>query len=471
MTVETANDLVIIVPGILGSRLVRVDGDDRTVVWDLRAGVLPRTLRELHRMGRALRAAGDTWAPSPDDGIVADALLSDPAWLPGFFGVDGYTAMTDRLRIALGERLLTYPYDWRLSNADNAERLRDAVLPELEDWRKRPGRRGAKLIFVCHSMGGLLVRYFCEHLGGAADTRQIITFGTPYRGSMKALAILANGKRLGSLQLGTVARALPSVWELLPQYPCVGVDGTNRHPADAGLDALDDPRFAAARMFHARIREPVEARAARGEACPYRQTVLFGRIQSTVQFARREAGRLRVLKPGENGSPDHGGDGTVPSFASFPIEWDSTAGAIPLLDKHAAMPGRAAALENLVNELAPADISGFKAPGPGESDIDGIAAALDVPTDLPADGVATVRVVSAAPRVVVELTDHLRGDRTTTIAEAVGETDPRGIVSVCRLGPLPEGSYTVVARTPGATVSDHFVVWDPAEAAEPDEFS
>ena len=42
-------------------------------------------------------------------------------------------------------------------------------------------------------MGGLVSRYYLEVLGGWRDTRRLITFGTPYRGSLNAVDFAANG--------------------------------------------------------------------------------------------------------------------------------------------------------------------------------------------------------------------------------------------------------------------------------------
>lgn len=425
--------------------------------------MLPRSLAALHHLGKEIEKSRGAWEPSPDEGIVADALLSDPAWLPDFIGVDGYVGMAKRLREAVPGRLIEFPYDWRLSNAYTAERLRDRVMPELEIWRKERGNSSAKLILVCHSMGGLVARYFCEHLGGAAETRRIFTFGTPHRGSLKALRILVNGKRVGPFDVGRVARALPSVWELLPQYPCVLDNGREVHLHDAGLAELADPRFGAARQFQQRIRQPAEARPS--GTCPYQQTVFFGKIQTTIQYARatdtRNGRRLTILDPGEDGSGDDGGDGTVPSFASFPIELDVSSGGIPLLDKHAAMPAREAALENLVNELNPMDISKKKAVDSTAPDLEGHIGILDMPPEARAGDAVPVRVVSSKREVVVQVVDYIRDTVTNTMTEQLFEDDPRGgIPSACDVGPLPPGTYTIVAKTPGRMVSDHLFVWD-----------
>ena len=46
---------------------------------------------------------------------------------------------------------------------------------------------GAKEVdLVCHSLGGIVARYYADMLGGAARVKQIITIGTPHRGTMSA---------------------------------------------------------------------------------------------------------------------------------------------------------------------------------------------------------------------------------------------------------------------------------------------
>ena len=77
-------------------------------------------------------------------------------------------------------------------------------------------------------MGGLVARWYLECLGGWQDTRALITFGTPHRGSLNAVDFLVNGfvKKLGPLKvadLSRLLRSLTSVYQLLPIYPCVDV--------------------------------------------------------------------------------------------------------------------------------------------------------------------------------------------------------------------------------------------------------
>ena len=54
---------------------------------------------------------------------------------------------------------------------------------------------------MAHSMGGLVSRYYLEVLGGWHNARALFTFGTPYRGSLNAVNVLANGMRKGGIDV------------------------------------------------------------------------------------------------------------------------------------------------------------------------------------------------------------------------------------------------------------------------------
>src|SRR4030095_7562341 len=120
-----------------------------------------------------------------------------------------------------------FSYDWRLSNVVSARRLEDRVVPELERWRKHTGNPDARLVLICHSRGGLVARWFLEVRGGKSLTRRLVTIGTPYQGSVNALTALVNGVSPGlgplRIELTDLARSLPSVYQLLPTYPCLDV--------------------------------------------------------------------------------------------------------------------------------------------------------------------------------------------------------------------------------------------------------
>jgi triacylglycerol esterase/lipase EstA (alpha/beta hydrolase family) len=84
-------------------------------------------------------------------------------------------------------------------------------------------------------MGGLIARYYLEVLGGWQTCRALITFGTPYRGSVNSLDFLANGYKKSFLDLTEVMRSFTSVYQLLPIYEMVNVDGQYRRIADPDL--------------------------------------------------------------------------------------------------------------------------------------------------------------------------------------------------------------------------------------------
>jgi hypothetical protein len=71
-------------------------------------------------------------------------------------------------------------------------------------------------------MGGLVARWYVEREAGWQITRRLITMGTPYRGAFKALDQLSSGVRPGKwkaqLDLTPVARSMPSMYQLLPEY-------------------------------------------------------------------------------------------------------------------------------------------------------------------------------------------------------------------------------------------------------------
>ena len=155
--------------------------------------------------------------------------------VPGLWSIDVYDGIsrmiTDTFDVVPGETYIEFPYDWRRDNRVAARRLQRLVDEKLHAQRQR--NPDAKVILIGHSMGGLVARYFLECLGGRADTRMLITFGTPHRGSLNAVDFLVNGfvKKLGPLKvadLSRLLRSLTSVYQLLPIYPCVDVGRRQR---------------------------------------------------------------------------------------------------------------------------------------------------------------------------------------------------------------------------------------------------
>lgn len=487
MSESSFGDLVIVIPGILGSRLARREGDRLTTVWDLSIARLPRMLKALVTGGLMLEGGG---VAPPDDAIEAVELFSYQL-LPRFFGVDDYGALVDSLQRSVGaKQVVTFPYDWRLSNRHAAKRLEVKAMDALNRWRTESGNAQAKLWLVCHSMGGLVARYFCEQLGGREHTRAVITIGTPHRGSVKALDALVNGNRLGPFDVTRLVRSLPSAYELLPLFPVVrdesgpkmevrrvaeffGLDPVTGQdvqdsvdPMAAGrqspLPGLDRGMLKRALEFHAGIRVPAEARQGTGEPAPYDQRAFFNRRQPTPLCARLHSGGLEILetypeRAGNGWIEDEArGDGTVPSFSSVPIEWENTEGAIAIGEKHAAMQSAVALRDTIFNWLRPMDVRGKKG-GPVD---DSAVIELNVPSTIEVGEDLTVSTATVRPANAYVDVVHVDTNTKRTSPVAMIGQNARKTTVFSHLAP---GVHRVTARAVDKTmpeISDYVYVID-----------
>ena len=482
-------DLVVLLPGFLGSRLVRGKGKDAVTIWDLSMSRLPRLLREIYKGGLVL--PGDGIDP-PNDDVEAVDLFSSQL-LPGFIGVDDDQTLVSALQRSAGaEQVLTFPYDWRLSNRHAAKRLETKAMDALRQWKVKSGNRDAKLWLVCHSMGGLVARYFCEHLGGGEHTRAVITIGTPHRGAVKALGALVNGIRYGPLDLSPMLRSLPSVYELLPVYPVVreepavreehgktmhvhrlaelfGLDpitGEEVHaPVAAPLMGIDRAMLRRALEFHRHIRVPAQAREDQGKPSPYLQYAFFNRRQRTPLSARLSGAGVDLLetypRPEGDGwrEDDDRGDGTVPSFASVPIEWAGSGQAIAIGEKHTEMQSVVTVQDTILNWLRPLDVRAMRGGTAGQPD----AIALDVPPTLMlGEDLIVSASVLRSMNVSIELTNVETNARTAQRLTLPGGDTIRTIP----FRALDGGTYRVTARAEdprNPAVSDYVFVIDPRE--------
>jgi pimeloyl-ACP methyl ester carboxylesterase len=475
------NDIVVFIPGIGGSRLER----DGKPIYDL-------SLKALHRsiwnwVGGDIAFHGGS--SKPDDGVVATDLYNNQL-IPGWFGVDDYDGLVTTLKSVVRDparQFVKFPYDWRASNRWAALELDAKVRPLLHDWRKGAGGANAKLWLVCHSMGGLVARYFLEHLGGADITRRLITIGTPHRGAPKALGALVNGIGLGPLDFSSVIRSFASTYELLPQAPVVKVatdageclarvadffgmgdllpvpptTTASTPPSDLSpLPHIDPDRLRDALDFHRAIREPVIRRMQEGEPTPYTVTCLFNRRQRTTQSASWLAGQLLVSDDspfptlaGQN-KLFHRGDGTVPGPSAVPIEWAQSTDAIALDEKHASMPSARSLTDVLQNLASPLDTRAYMSSDPSDGSL----------------GLAAPALVMAGDAFEIEL-DVVRAARLTVTVMAVHAPELTAFECVFSLNDgaterievslAAPGTYSVTARSADPlrpVVSDWVVV-------------
>ncbi len=451
------DDVVVLLPGILGSVLER-DGKE---VWALSRGAAFRGLMSLGGSIKDLRLGDDD--PDVDDlgdGVRATRLMPDVHLIPGFWKIDGYGKIKrwlfDRFDFEDGVNWFDFPYDWRRDNRVAARRLAEQVPAWLAGYRDRPGKQDAKLVLVGHSMGGLVARHFLEVLGGWEETKALLTFGTPYRGSLNALDFLANGYREGigpfKIDLSDLLRSLTSVYQLLPTYACVEEGSGLVAVADATRlpPSVDAARVAAAARFHGDIAAAVERNGGYGR---YLITPVAGIFQPTKQSARVSADGGVELRMDLDGDDD-AGDGTVPRVSATPIELSDTQREVYATESHSALQNVDSLLVQLAGLLTWEPLTEHKG-----SPFDGFRLTVD---DLLVPGEPfDVEVATAAPildvGVVVENVD------TAERSEVAGSIGVDGTAHVT-IPPQQPGIYRITAedrdQTGVRSVQDLVVVAD-----------
>ena len=223
---------VILIPGLLGSKLIRAS--DGTELWP---GSTSKLLTSDYE-DLALRIDPETLEPI-DDGLVPGGIFE------GAVGKDFYRHIIQDLRASGGYQLIepgdpavqqkaglyVFTYDWRQDILKTAQKLDELI----ERIRRDYNDPALRVDVVAHSMGGLVVRYYERYgtvdvLGGntftvtglgLAKLRRIVLLGTPNQGTVTAVHKFLNGYRVGVSALPTEGVAtMPSTYELFP-HPLV----------------------------------------------------------------------------------------------------------------------------------------------------------------------------------------------------------------------------------------------------------
>ncbi|MFG1723135.1 esterase/lipase family protein [Micromonospora chalcea] len=347
--------------------------------------------------------------------------------------------------------LVVFPYDWRLSNRYNAAQLERVVVPALKRWREA-GHPQAQLVFICHSMGGLVVRYFLETLGGAAICRSLVTMGTPYRGSLPALRYLVDGLRVKDRELTrltALARSLPSLHQLAPTYACVDQPDGLRYLRDVSIEGPDAALLTDADAFHREISDGVRDR---GDTNSYEIHPIIGFAQPTPTVVRPDGDGY--VWSNEIDGHDEGGDGRVPFLSGIPAELQGKGPRERAhLQAHGALPDDRGVREGI--EFALTQVRRFHR-GPNDPKAFGVQVPEMVPPGQPFEVSATAASEELALAV--------------TIADAYATGSPSAVTMVNRghgrythaVEGLPPGLYqvTVAPRGGGQPVTTHLLVWD-----------
>ena len=249
---------VIVIPGILGSKLI--DRDSRRMVWGAfdPESVDPTTPEGARLI--SLPVEGNRPLSELRDGVEPNGVLDKvhinlfgiPLDIRAYVGILTTLGAGGYRDEALGLHAIDYgddhftcfqfDYDWRRDNVENAKRLKQFIEAKCayvqQAYKKRYGIEKASVKFdiVAHSMGSLVARYFLMYgdadlpeqsqdavvtWAGADDVDRLILVGPPNAGSINALTQLIEGFDVGRPLLPYYQSALlgtfPALYELLPR--------------------------------------------------------------------------------------------------------------------------------------------------------------------------------------------------------------------------------------------------------------
>ncbi len=249
---------IIVIPGILGSRLV--DDESGELVWGKfdKVRFFRRTTADVSAIALPMREG----VPLDQlrDSIRSDGTLAylevDVAGIPleiqayddilNSLGVGGYRDPQHPrgTQVDYGDDHFTcfqFDYDWRRSVAENAARLDVFIADRREyirhEYHQRYGIANADVKFdiVAHSMGGLVARYYLRYgsrplpsdgspppldWAGARNLGRVVLVGTPNAGSALTVHDLVRGHRLAPglpTYPAAVLGTMPAIYELLPR--------------------------------------------------------------------------------------------------------------------------------------------------------------------------------------------------------------------------------------------------------------
>ncbi|NGQ96209.1 esterase [Brevibacillus sp. SYP-B805] len=242
---------VILIPGIGGSRLSMVENGRVSNAWLDEWNIPLDNMIPIHR--RVLTLTPKVWGgveveqrdkrvkifPEVGDyGLHAIEYLSY-----NFFDSvkelsEQYYSMSEHLQkmgYQKGITLFGFPYDWRLSNVNNAKQLMQLIDEALRISQAK------QVQLVVHSMGGILAREtLLSNPSYQGKTKRVIYMGTPFIGSPRAYQSIKFGYNFGIILLNPetirqVSEFSPAVYELLPSRLY-----TEKHPYLLETDGIHE---------------------------------------------------------------------------------------------------------------------------------------------------------------------------------------------------------------------------------------
>ncbi len=280
---------VIVIPGFMGSELFL--GSQK--VWP--------DVRQILKNPDLMKFTEDT--PLVPNGLVDEVVI-----VPNLIKQEQYgrliNYLCESLGYEVGKDLLEFAYDFRQDVRISARQLAQVV----EEWSdSRP------VTLIAHSMGSLVSRYYVDQLGGEKHVERLILLGGPHFGAPKTiinLAIEPSVLPFGLLgaRIREVLLTFPSVYQLLPEYPCA------KDQNGDVVDFLRDPswlpeKYAPYLKNAAQFRAELKHRVSVPTVC------VFGYGLKTLMGVRVERNSAGVCTKVEM-TNDDGGDSTVPESSA-----------------------------------------------------------------------------------------------------------------------------------------------------------
>ena len=266
---------VVVIPGILGTRLVDASSGD--VVWGAfgSGAIDPGSPRGMRKFALPMAEGADL--AELVDGVRTDGVLETlevriaglPLELQAYMqilevlGAGGYRDETFRPRIVdYGDGHFTcfqFAYDWRRDNVENARRLyhfleEKRAYVAAERLRLWGDTEPVKFDVIAHSMGGLLLRYMLRFgdrdlpedptdleptWAGAELVDRAVLVAPPNAGAIGPFEQLLHGRRFGKVvrYRAPLLDTFPAAYQLMPRQRHGLVTGTDGQALD-----LLDPR-------------------------------------------------------------------------------------------------------------------------------------------------------------------------------------------------------------------------------------
>jgi len=217
--IPMAETVIIVVPGLYGTRLVEDVPRASRVIWlSLSEALFGQTSLMLPLPGMECGEA----LQLREDGVLQSITI-----VPGLYALDLYRSLVKSLRESGNDRVAVIPfaYDWRLDVMNGVQGLAGLV--------EAVHRQGAKhTILVAHSLGGLIVSYYLrygiqdpetaeETWEGARKVSKVVMAGVPFQGSTTMFRNILRGWKVGlnrSLLAPTAYASFPVTYYLLPAY-------------------------------------------------------------------------------------------------------------------------------------------------------------------------------------------------------------------------------------------------------------